>query len=65
MTKTANGAFRGARRFQIVEPIASPKALVVIGLWIEGVAVGGAKIIADNNLYCGVQKYKTYHYADL
>jgi hypothetical protein len=30
MTKTANGASRGLRRFQFIEPIASPKTLVIV-----------------------------------
>jgi hypothetical protein len=32
MTKAAKGAFRGLRRFQIIEPIASPKALLRNGV---------------------------------
>ena len=31
------------RRFQILEHIASPKALVVSGLWLEGMAERGRK----------------------
>lgn len=37
MTKTANGAFRGLRRFQIIEPIASPTALLRNG--VRGIAI--------------------------
>jgi hypothetical protein len=35
MTKTAKGAFTGMRRFQFIEPIASPTALVVVRSLLE------------------------------
>jgi len=35
MTKAVKGAFREKRRFQIIEPIASPKALVGTGFVME------------------------------
>lgn len=48
MTKTAKGAFRGLRRFQIIEPIASPKALLRNGVRGCRFAMGLVLLLRDS-----------------